>query len=288
MSEPRPIPLPGEYRPRIREVNPEPLSEFRQVDFEGGQRGHIKLRAEVRAVQAERTPNTFVHVNIDGSAVAASSNGTMTHDDRRTRGHFLERVDVRIALGHEAFTLYQDNPHTTSGSSSTSSSTSMGIDLSTGFFGPTGTGNASFSYSIGTSFSRALNDFRVSNISGDRKLYHDYLLESAGGLYNNYRDLWPGGTATDIESFFLGDLSTIELRNPPHLSISNLPLISQAIFVGPKVNEDIELEVALVARFVKVSVHRPTFGIPPYEVKEDAVEVPVTAHIKISLSEMQW
>jgi hypothetical protein len=209
------------------------ISDYRRRVTQDGQFCAIRLNADVQAHRRTNIPYNFITINMDGSNFAASEDGKMVKNQSDIRGWFMEEVEVEITLSDPSFTLTQDSPSTTMGSSSTTSSTGLSFDEGAGMFGPTPTMNVGVGLSIGWSFSRSLSDIAIVNKSTLNCVSHKYRLASSrGGSYSSPVDLLDRSPAGVVQGTPLFEI--------PDIAISNMPIITQAILQGPQTNKDLD------------------------------------------------
>lgn len=191
----------------------------------GGQTAAVRLNAQVDVYDFATIPKKFISVSLAGSNVAAATSGSLGTDRDDKRGYFTESAVVTVSLSGDRFAIEQDSPSTTMGQEATSSTTSIGVNVSAGTFGDTPTANVGGGVTIGSSFSRNLTDFRVVNNSDDSRLSHRYVLAaSSGGKYDEPKDL--------LDLSVGGQFTGACLFKLPPIAVSNLPLASQVIFIG--------------------------------------------------------
>ncbi len=211
-----------------------------------GQTATIRINAQVDVYDFVTIPQKFVSVSLNGSNVAASQSGKLGLDRSDKRGFFTESAIVTVSMSDGQFFIEQDSPGTTMGSEATSSTTSIGVNVSAGTFGPTPTTNIGGGVTIGSSFSRNLSDFRVVNNSSNTTLSHTYkLASSTGAPYSVPKDL--------LDMSVGGQLTGVSLFTLPDIAISNLNLASQAIFLGPiSPGSDPAMTISIEHRLVEV------------------------------------
>jgi hypothetical protein len=203
-----------------------------------GQTAAVRINAQVDVYDFATIPKKFISVSLAGSNVAASTSGNLGIDRDDKRGFFTESAVVSMALSGSRFAIEQDSPSTTMGQEATTSTTSIGVNVSAGTFGDTPTTNVGGGVTIGSSFSRNLTDFRVVNNSDDHRLLHRYLLAaSSGGSYDEPKDL--------LDMSVGGQFTGACLFKLPPISVSNLPLASQAIFIADADPDETSLQLSV-------------------------------------------
>jgi hypothetical protein len=188
----------------------------------GGQAPQARLRAKFQlySYRVDDKPGTprekFVLVALDGSTVHP---GTMLFNQADKRGFYTESVQVTMRfLDSSALVIRDDQPKASEEDGSVSNSISL--SLGGGFFGETPTGSAGAS--IGNTITESLPDFEFVNDTVGDTVNHTARLRLVGkNAYRHPPDLVDPSSLTDV----LSDL-------PPR-AVSNMPLISQALFHAP-------------------------------------------------------
>ena len=185
----------------------------------------------------------YLFVNMQGSAFKPCRDSKMIFDSNYARGFFTESVQVEMKLlnvpeGNDVF-IVKDSPATTAVSGSDSVSSSISFNVDGGFFSKEGTGNAGLGASIGRSFSESLEDFEIINETEKSVMRHKYRLAM----------LRPGIPYEKIEDMALSLGKGVEkgLTKLPPRAVSNLPIISQALFKveGPQNQKKETLQVSV-------------------------------------------
>jgi hypothetical protein len=210
-----------------------------------GQLPRIRLNAQIDFYKFEKIPYKFVVVNLNGTVVAASHLGIQAFHRDDVKGWFTESVTVTMGFSLPRITIEQDSPSTTMGSAATTSSTAIGINENLGTFGPVPTTGIGAGITIGNSFTANVTDFRITNDSSNTQVVHHYLLAaSRGGPFNQPQDL--------VNLSAEGQFEGTPLFDPPPLAISNLPILSQAIFLTPPDVGDSPLTIHITHTLLKV------------------------------------
>ena len=221
------------------------ISEYRKRQVGDGQVNTIRLNADVQGHQYRNINFNFITVNMDGSTVRGSESGKLAKDQLDIRGWFMEDTEVEITLSDGSFTIIQDSPQTTMGSTTTTSSTGLSFNESLGTFGPVPVTNLGVGLSIGSSFSRTLSDIAIVNRSSNTCVSHKYrLAASKGASYSKPQDL--------VDMSASGQIQGTPLFEIPDIAISNMPIITQAIFHGPQTNKDLEVRFIVRTRLRKI------------------------------------
>jgi len=210
-----------------------------------GQTPRIRLNAEIGAYSFSNIPYTFVAVSLKGSTVAASQFGKLVFNRPDLKGWFTEEVIVDMHLTDERAVIQQDSPPTTQGVGTVTSSTGLSINENLGTLGPIPTTGVGVGVTIGTSFSASVEDFRTVNDSSNQHVVHSYQLAStSGGAFHSPSDL--------VDTSGAGQFQGTPLLDPPRLSISNLPLLSQVIFLVPLQVQSTVLIIEIKQKLLKV------------------------------------
>jgi hypothetical protein len=229
------------------EVEWHPQSQY----LDNNQKALIRLRAHVAVSRFSKAP-TFVNVELNGSSVVPAADGRLAKDDAKSgRYWFTERVDVEISLGDPTHTtIYTSAPPAQAGSYAVTSSTQIGVNLSTGTFGPTIVNQPALSYSVGTSFTRNLTDFRIQPVTDHNVAKRTYMMSaSRGGEYNEPLDLYDHSPSPFSNWHPLGDLAVAEFG-----------LADNVLFMSHENNDSGERELRIA-----VTHHlRGVNGIKPY------------------------
>lgn len=218
-----------------------PFNDYRTTSV-AKQTPSMRLNVDVVAYQYKEIPHKFLTVNLEGSNVMA---GDLTYDADDKKGYYLHQSSVVISVDSDEYVLRKDSPGTTIGSSETTSSSQLALNLTTGTFGDVPTTGVSGGITIGTSYTENLSDFRVLNKSNDSVATHLYRMAATrdGSPYNKPEDL----VDTSAKGQWEGD----PLFGVPEIAISNMPIISQAIYYSrgekaPDVTLTVEVEATLM------------------------------------------
>lgn len=230
-------------------------------------------------------PQTFLSIVLEGGAIAADVTGKMTNNRDDKRGYYTESAQVTMSLEDRNASLYADGPQTTTGSSATTSSTAIGVNVGAGTFAAMPTTSASFGLTIGSSFTRDLSDFKVQNNSTLQQLVHNYqLATTTGGTYNSANDL----PDTSSGGYFKG----CPLFRLPDLAVSNLPIMSQGIWiVDSKKAIDTAVNIHVVHHLVRVEktfeFSKVKLNIQRYTITRDyRLPIPMGAHPALARAAM--
>lgn len=242
-----------------------------------GQTAQIRLSGAYNAYKVWGSKDTYVSVHLDGTAVAASSNAEMQLNRTDKKGYFTQLAEVEMSLSDPRFTLFRDAPSTTMGQASTSSSTSFNVNESLGNFGPVPVGNIGGGFSVGWSFSRNLTDFAIVNKSSPQKAFHKYrLTASKGAPYERPNDL--------VDVTVAGQFQGTPLYDLPDIAIANLPLISQAVFVGPEDAGDVDLQILIRLGLCQVE---KTFQLFRVEIQNWTIQRSFAHSVHVPVSQIQ-
>jgi hypothetical protein len=192
----------------------------------GDQKGGMRLNVSFELYPYRRNPDApverFLLASLEGSTVTPAVDGKLTRNQRDIRGWFTEAVDVEMVCGGEKVTIRQDAPPTTEETGSHTVSSSISVSFNEGAFGKTPTAGAGVGFSISNSFTENLSDFRIINKSTSSKVSHGLALTMLKG---GHRYRWLADLVSDEVSGALLEL--------PDRAISNLSLVSQALFHAP-------------------------------------------------------
>lgn len=237
-----------------------PITGYRQLtwaDISPKQKANIKLTVKPELTVGPSGAR-YLHVDLDGSIVSASSSGKLASDGEFERGYYLEKVYTIISPLSSQVQLVKaaDISPTESGQVTSSTSTTLSLTgsgkVGIGDKGPSGEvgGSLGFSHTVGESYTRNLLGFTPSapRVSEDANrvtvVTNDYKLTGvrsggSGGLKpyakwvditnkDNWQSFWDG-----FASFFDTSLwSGFKLHGLPEVAKSGLPLVSQALFVA--------------------------------------------------------
>lgn len=220
------------------------FNDYRKISLDS-QTPAIRLNTEASVYQYKEIPHKFLAVDLQGSNIMAGSELTYDQDDKR--GWYLHEVQVSISLGAPEYVLRADSPGTTMGSSETTSSAQLSLDLTLGTFGDVPTTGASGGITIGDSYTENLTDFRVINTSDDATAAHTYRMAATkdGSRYDKPEDL--------VDDSTKGQLEGTPLFGVPEIAIANLPIISQAVyFTRDTKAPDVTLAISITAKLVYV------------------------------------
>lgn len=220
-----------------------------------GQTACIQLNAKVDVCSYDGIAHQFIIVSLQGTQVTATQSGSLAHNQSDLRGWFTESVDIKIDMNNKDFFRYQDSPGTTLGSESTSSSTGISISEQLGTFGPVPTTGVGGGLVIGSTFSRNLSDIKVVSTSTPTEIHHSYrMASSCGGAYEQPSDL--------INNTADGQFHGCPLFTLPDIVVSELPIISQGIFVShnPKPGA-VALQIHVTQRLRKVEKTFKVFSV---------------------------
>jgi hypothetical protein len=221
----------------------------------------LRFNAKVTMARFREVPNTFVTVSLQGTNIAADHKGNLTYNQKDIRGYYLHALDVSFKINSDAYHINQDAPVTSMGSGATTSTAQLQVDVNAGTFGPEPTTGVGAGVAIGSSFTQNLSDFRVVNNSEETVVQHTYRMAATrqGKAYDRPEDL--------ADMSVGGQWQGAPLLEVPELAISNLPVISQAIFVSREPEgADLVLDVAFKAHFMRVE---KTFEVVVVDLKTD-------------------
>ena len=232
----------------------QPLTGYREqtwADISGKQKANIKLTVKPELTIGP-SGTRYLHIDLSGSIVSASTSGNLAFDDKQNRGYYLEKTYTIISPYSSQIKVFKaaDISPTESGQVTSSTSTTLSLTGSEktgiGDKGPSGEigGSLGYSKTVGETYTRNILGFTplAPRVTNSNQVTNDYKLTGvrsggSGGLKpyakwvdisdrDRYESFWDGfGSFFDTTAW-----SPNSLNGLPDVAKSGLPIISQAIF----------------------------------------------------------
>ncbi len=226
-----------------------------------GQVPEITMQLSVKLECYDGIDSKFMTISLQNSTVAASHTGDMVYDTDTHRGWYTEKVKVYI--GVDGFgnnpVLAKDIPTTSSSETTYTTGETLAVSAGASEKGGEPTLTIGVSDSSSSSVSQTVADFTVANNSADDTVTHYYNLSSTpNGLYTGPDSLVIKPSATDF--FEYDTISAV--TNTDGSAISNLPIVSQAIYRTPTgdYNQEVNLRVRITHYLQSVSTSHSTLS----------------------------
>lgn len=220
-----------------------------------------KTRLMSGEVDTDGSKKKYIELDLYGTQVGPQEEPA-TSDS--LMGPFLDRVVVTVEPKHPGVIREWDEPHSAANGHVSTYSISFNATASAGTFGEQGITNVGAGFAVSDGSSVEFSDWNMENHTTGAKVVHEYFMTAAGRRPYNRNDpgsgVFPPMSDRDLGTNIIniGEAITDQgLATPPHLSLSNFPIVTHALWSTTEaLGDSIQFSVVVQARFVTVGVRQ--------------------------------
>ena len=216
---------------------------------------NVRKGVMVGQLLADGTARKFVEVDLGGTYVGPCPPVTTTSD---LMGPFTDRVVVTMKPQHDGLAFAWDDPYAAnSGHAATHTVSYQGM-ASGGSFGPQSVATGSIGFQVGDSQTMDYTDWATENHTTGSTVCHEYYMAAAGTNPYDRNDPGSGVFPPQVDKSFQDRVENLgreldgALHRPPALSLSNVPVVSHALWKTESLDDTVTLSISVEARFVVV------------------------------------